>query len=165
MTSKVASQGAEVRPGTEQEAAAEGRGEEETGASSSVAQELAMYREAARFRRRAGRALRPLGLTFASWRVLEATIRLVAGKGDACNHAEVARDISLDEASVLRTMRLLSKLGWVSHDIASEWNYGFRVIPTASGQAQLDHANRVVAATTTDGSRARFVRRLFSEAR
>lgn len=153
--------GAEARRGEESvEPSAELKGPEgdDGEGAERLAHELSKYREAARFRRHAEQLLRTLGLTFASWRILEAASRLIASKGDACNHAEVARDIELDEASVLRVMRVLSRLDHVSHDIASEWKLGFRVILTEKGAERLRLASSALRASMTDGRRARLRR-------
>lgn len=150
-----------VRPSDKSEEPSRGEGErrsddgdESATERAALARALATYVEALQFRRRARRCLRALDLTFTSWRVLEATCRLVATKGDACCHAEVARAIGADESAVTDAMRRLGERGWVSHDVAI-WQLGFRVIPTEAGAKRLQLANRAVLCATTHAGRER----------
>ena len=76
---------------------------------------LQRFKLAMRFRRKTNHALQRLGISFAQWRVLEATWRLIRQTGDAVSHLDVSRELDLDEASVSRLMHVLSKRGWVSH--------------------------------------------------
>lgn len=95
-------------------------GEEETLSA------LVGYKLAMRFRRLLHRQLRPLGISFAEWRVLEATSRLYWRTGDPVSHLDVARELDLGESSVSRSMWQLSRRGLVSHDIDG-LNWSFRV--------------------------------------
>ena len=110
-----------------------------------VFQALERYKEAAQFRRRANEALRGLSLSFAHWRVLESAVRLVQRTGDACCHADVARDLALGEPCLTRTMRLLSTRGLVSHDIDNS-GINYRVYPTDDGSTLIARAHSVVVA-------------------
>jgi hypothetical protein len=67
-------------------------------------QALAGFKRAMRFRRLLQRSLRSLGITFAEWRVLEATRRLWRLTEVPVSHLQVARELELDEASVSRLM-------------------------------------------------------------
>lgn len=127
------------------------RREEARESEAEVAAALAAYEAAARFRRRAGHALRALDLTFAEWRVLEATCRLVRERGDACSHFDVARDLALDEASVGRVMRVLARRGLVSHDVDC-LGINYRVYPSAEASRLVANAYDLVAGATNPKS-------------
>lgn len=91
-----------------------------------------------RFRRTLNRKLPPLGVSFAEWRLREATRRLVRVNGDAVSQQDVARELDLDESSVSRLMSRLSLRGLLSHDL-DRWGLYLRVLSTTK-------TDRVVAA-------------------
>jgi DNA-binding MarR family transcriptional regulator len=114
-----------------------------------TADALARFKHAMRFRRRVNRQLRRLGLTFAEWRVLEATSRLIETTGDAVSHLDVSNDMDLDEASISRLMTSLSRAALVDHDI-DNWNYSLRVRLTEKGDELVALAYGVVASVVRD---------------
>lgn len=104
-----------------------------------VATSLALdrFKRAMAFRRRLQRLLRPLDVSFAEWRLLEATGRLIRDKHAPVSHLEVARELALGEDSVSRLMWRLSRKGLVSHDLDG-LGLCYRVLMT-------DKSERVVA--------------------
>ena len=110
----------------------------------STAAQLRSYKLAAQFRRRASCALKRLGASFAEWRTLEATWRLIRQTGDAVSHLDVARDLELDESSVSRVMHVLSRRGWVSHGPAA-YGYAWRIWVTKDGEAVVVAAYETIA--------------------
>jgi len=111
---------------------------------SSTAEALRAFMLAMRFRRRANRALARLGISFAQWRVLEATWRLIRRSGDAVSHLDVSSELELDEASVSRLMHILSARGWVDHGPDLRF-YAWRVWVTDAGEGIVASAYAVVA--------------------
>jgi DNA-binding MarR family transcriptional regulator len=105
---------------------------------------LRSYCAAARFRRNVGRALRPLQITFAQWRALEATWRLIRERGDAVGHYDVAGAMELDEASVSRLMHVLGRQGLLSHG-PDQWEYAWRVFLTDDGERVVRDGYGIVA--------------------
>jgi DNA-binding MarR family transcriptional regulator len=114
---------------------------------------LGSYRLAMRFRRLLNRQLRPLGVSFAEWRVLEATSRLFCQTGDPVSHQDVARELDSGENSVSRLMWQLSLRGLLSHDIDG-LNWCFRVRMTDESEPLVARAyeiGRSVAARVAAG--------------
>jgi predicted transcriptional regulator len=99
---------------------------------------LERFKRALKFRRRLQRALRVLDVSFAEWRVLEATSRLIRQTDKPVSHLEVSRELALGEDSVSRLMWRLSRRGLVSHDLDGLC-LCYRVLMT-------DKSERVVAA-------------------
>ena len=101
---------------------------------------LARFKRAMRFRRTLQRALRPLGVSFAEWRLLDATARLIRYRDDAVSHQDISRELALDESSVSRLMDGLSERGLVSHDI-DNWARCLRVRLTDESEAVVMAGN------------------------
>jgi Mn-dependent DtxR family transcriptional regulator len=97
-----------------------------------------------RFRRKLNRALRPFEISFAEWRVLEATSRLFRQTGDAVSHLDVSRDLDLGESSVSRLMWKLSRRDLVSHDLDA-WGLYLRVLMTEQGERLVVEGGEVAA--------------------
>ena len=105
---------------------------------------LQAWLRAMRFSRRAGVALRPCGLSFALFRVLETTERLQREMRDAVSQQEVARECSLAKSSTCSLMRLLEKRALV--DIGfDQWGFAQRIIVTKRGHAVLANARPAIA--------------------
>ncbi len=96
------------------------------------------------FRRRVNAALRALRVSFAEWRVIEATWRLTRRSGEPVSHLEVSRDLQLDEGSVSRLMRRLMWRSIVSHDLDA-LNVCYRVCVTERGDEIVAAAYPLVA--------------------
>jgi predicted transcriptional regulator len=105
------------------------------------------------FRRNLQRALRWLNVSFAEWRVLEATSRLNRQKRAPVSHLEVARELQLGEGSVSRLMWRLSRRGLVSHDLDG-LGLEYRVLMTDESE-RIVAAAYLVAAGVASGARAR----------
>lgn len=103
---------------------------------------LGSYELAMRFRRLLHRQLRSLGVSFAEWRVLEATSRLYLRTGDPVSHLDVARELDLGESAVSRVMWQLSRRGLVSHDIDG-LNLCFRVLMTNESEPLVARAYEI----------------------
>jgi DNA-binding MarR family transcriptional regulator len=99
---------------------------------------LARFKQAMTFRRQLQRSLRALDVSFAEWRVLEATGRLIRLKNSPVSHLEVSRELALGADSVSRMMWRLSGRGLVSHDLDGLC-HTYRVLLT-------DESERIVAA-------------------
>ena len=97
-----------------------------------------------RFRRKLNRALRPFEISFAEWRVLEATSRLFRQTGDAVSHLDVSRDLDLGESSVSRLMWKLSLRDLLSHDMDA-LGLHLRVLITEEGERRLAEARELAA--------------------
>lgn len=97
-----------------------------------------------KFRRVANRALRPVGISFAEWRVLEATWRIIRRTDEPASHLDVSRELELDEGCVSRLMHALSWRSFVSHDVDA-LGLGYRVRLTVSGKEAVIQAYAVVA--------------------
>jgi predicted transcriptional regulator len=105
---------------------------------------LDAFKRAMRFRRKLNRALRPLQISFAEWRVLEATSRLFRQSGDAVSHLHVSRDLDLGESSVSRLMWNLSRRDLLSHDMDA-WGLFLRVLITEEGERLVVEAGDLAA--------------------
>lgn len=105
---------------------------------------LTRFMSAMKFRRALHRALRPLGISFAEWRALEATWRRTRETGEPVSQLDVARQIELDESSVSRLMGKLSERGLVSHDIDAR-GVCYRVIMNVKGDHLVGAAYRLAA--------------------
>lgn len=90
---------------------------------------LDSFKRAMGFRRALQQALKPLGISFAEWRVLEATARLVQQTGEPVSHLEVSRELELGEGCISRLMWQLARRGLVSHDLDG-WGLQYRVLTT-----------------------------------
>ena len=106
---------------------------------------LESVKRAMRFRRKANRALRRLGVSFAQWRALEATWRLIRRTDDAVSQLDVSRELDLDESSLSRLMRALSERGLVDHR-PDAWFFAYRVLVSAKGEQLLLAAYPLVLA-------------------
>jgi Mn-dependent DtxR family transcriptional regulator len=85
-----------------------------------------------------------LQITFAQWRALEATWRLIRERGDAVGHYDVAGAMELDEASVSRLMHVLGRQGLLSHG-PDQWEYAWRVFLTDDGERVVRDGYGIVA--------------------
>jgi DNA-binding MarR family transcriptional regulator len=103
---------------------------------------LSRYKLATRFRRLLNRQLRPLGVSFAEWRVLDATSRLFFRTGEPVSHQDVARELDSGESSVSRLMWQLSLRGLLSHDIDG-LNQCFRVRMTDASEPLVTQAYEI----------------------
>lgn len=72
-----------------------------------------LWKLAKRWRCRADAELKPLGLTFVHWWILDGTRRLVQDSGDAVSQAAVALHLELDRMTLSHAMRTLSRRGYV----------------------------------------------------
>jgi DNA-binding MarR family transcriptional regulator len=97
-----------------------------------------------KFRRVANVALRPVGISFAEWRVLEAAWRIIRRTDEPASHLDVSRELELDEGCVSRLMYALSWRSFVSHDIDG-LGLSYRVRLTVSGKEAVAKAYAVVA--------------------
>jgi DNA-binding MarR family transcriptional regulator len=97
---------------------------------------LGAWAAAALFRRLALRALRRHGLTFAQWRVLQATERLVREKDDAVSQLAIARRIESDEGTVSKVVARLMDKGLL--DVGPDaWGWSYRILVTSWGEQAL----------------------------
>ncbi|MES1188119.1 MAG: hypothetical protein ABUL60_30150 [Myxococcales bacterium] len=78
---------------------------------------LDRFKRAMGFRRELQQALRPLGISFAEWRLLEASSRLIRQTGEPVSHLEVSRELDVSEGCVSRLMWQLAGRGLVDHDL------------------------------------------------
>ncbi len=97
------------------------------------------YLAAWRWRRGLEAELRPLGLTFTQWFVLEATDELVRDNGDAVSQSAVAGRAELDRATTSQVMTALAKLGLVDRGPDMD-GPAYRVIVTNQGRRTLRRA-------------------------
>jgi DNA-binding MarR family transcriptional regulator len=103
------------------------------------------YLQAWRWRRLVEAELRPLGLTFTQWFVLEATWHQVREHGDAVSQNLVAERTELDRTTTSQVMRALDKLGLVDRgpDFSGP---GFRIVLSTAGTRLLRQANARIEA-------------------
>jgi MarR family transcriptional regulator, organic hydroperoxide resistance regulator len=103
------------------------------------------YLVAWRWRRAVEAEVRPLGLTFTQWWVLDATQHQVREHDDAVSQNLVAEHTELDRTTTSQVMRTLEKLGMVDRgpDVSGP---AYRIILTRKGQRLLQQANERVAA-------------------
>jgi DNA-binding MarR family transcriptional regulator len=108
-----------------------------------VDQVLRAWVRVMRFGRRVGEALRAHGLSFALFRVLEATDRSIREMGDAVSQRDVVQACGLAKSSVCSLMRTLERRGLV--DIGfDQWGFAQRIGLTTAGEASLAGARRAV---------------------
>jgi DNA-binding MarR family transcriptional regulator len=107
------------------------------------------WMRAARFRRRANRLLRPLGVSFGAWRVLYAIDRLVRKKGDAINEVEVMVACELDANTISAHVRRLTKQGLLDVGLDG-WAWAYRIYVTKNGKALLAAAGNLVVEAARD---------------
>jgi DNA-binding MarR family transcriptional regulator len=105
---------------------------------------LRSFKLAMKFRRRANRALKSLGVSFAEWRTLEATWRLIRQSRDAVSHLDVAREMELDESSVSRVMHSLSRRRLVSHG-PDAFGFAWRIVLSERGEGVVASAYETIA--------------------
>jgi DNA-binding MarR family transcriptional regulator len=103
------------------------------------------YLAAWRWRRSAEAELRPLGLTFAQWLVLEATQDLEREQRDAVSQVAVAQRVELDRATTSQIMTALSELGMVDRG-PSMSGPAYRIIVTQKGRRCLRDASKRLSA-------------------
>lgn len=104
-----------------------------------------------KFRRRLQRLLRPLHVSFAEWRLLEATWRLIQDKAAPVSHLEVARELALGEDSVSRLMWRLSGKGLVSHDLDG-LGLCYRVLLTDKSEHVVAAAYRLAVSAASESA-------------
>ena len=108
-----------------------------------VDQVLGAWLRVMRFARQVSTALRSHGLSFALFRVLEATDRSQRERRDAVSQQDVVLACKLGKSSVCSLMRTLERRGLV--DIGfDQWGFAHRIILTNSGRAALAGARRAV---------------------
>jgi DNA-binding MarR family transcriptional regulator len=96
-----------------------------------------------RFGRSVSEALRAHGISFALFRVLEATDRCVREMGDAVSQQDVVQACALGKSSVCSLMRTLEQRGLVEIGL-DPWGFAQRITLTAAGRAALTGARRAV---------------------
>lgn len=104
---------------------------------------MAVWSRAARFRRRVQRELRPLDLTFAQWRLLDAVDRLVRERSDAVSQQDLAKRTDMDESTASAVMARLRDKGLVSYDLDA-WGLCYRVLLCDGAKKLLRAARRIV---------------------
>lgn len=97
-----------------------------------------------RFEREVSQALRAHGLSFALFRVLEATDRSVRAIGGAVSQQDVVRASRLRRSSVGSLMRRLESRGLVDIGLAQ------RILLTAAGEASLAGARSAILRAAYD---------------
>jgi DNA-binding MarR family transcriptional regulator len=97
------------------------------------------YLAAWRWRRAVEAELRPLGLTFPQWLVLEATQDLVREQRDAVTQVVVARRMELDQGTTSLIMKALAKGGLVDRSPDASGG-AYRIIVTREGRRRLRQA-------------------------
>lgn len=96
-----------------------------------------------RFGRRVGDGLRAQGLSFALFRVLEATDRSVRERGEGVSQQDVVQACRLGKSSVCSLMRTLERRGLVEIGL-DPWGFAQRIILTTAGKDALTGARRAV---------------------
>lgn len=104
---------------------------------------MAVWLRAARFRRRVQRELRPLGLTFAQWRFLDAVDRLVRERRDAVSQLDLVGRAEMDENTTSAIMVRLRDKGFLSYDIDA-WGVCYRILLSDRALKALRAARHVV---------------------
>jgi DNA-binding MarR family transcriptional regulator len=104
-----------------------------------------------RWRRRAGRALKPLKLTFAQWLVLDATARLVRESNDAVSQSQVARHLQMEKATLCRVMQWLNRRGLVDQGPAFD-SMAYRIFLTEVGRTLAKQGRLRVDAVSAAGT-------------
>ena len=100
---------------------------------------------ACRWRRAVQAEVRPLGLTFAQWFVLEATAHALQTERDAVSQSQVARSTELDRQTISQVMHALDRLGLV--DRAPDYTgRAYRIYLTTKGERVLHRATTRVEA-------------------
>jgi hypothetical protein len=108
-----------------------------------VDQVLQAWVRVMRFERQVGAALRAHGLSFALFRVLEATDRSVREMAGAVSQQDVVKACLLGKSSVCSLMRTLERRGLV--DIGfDQWGFAQRILLTTAGEASLAGARHAV---------------------
>jgi DNA-binding MarR family transcriptional regulator len=113
------------------------------------------------WQRRAGRALKPLKLTFTQWLVLDAMAGLIREYNDAVSQIQVARHLQMGKATVCRVMQRLARKGLV--DQAPEFtgpSYRIHLTKvgdslTRQGRSQIDAVSAAWSPSETAVPRAR----------
>jgi DNA-binding MarR family transcriptional regulator len=100
-----------------------------------------------RWRRRAERALKPLKLTFAQWRALDAIARLIGESGDAVSQIQVARRIQMDKTTLCRVLQCLGRRGLVDQAPACPGTAN-RIFLTEVGENLARHGRAKVDAVS-----------------
>jgi DNA-binding MarR family transcriptional regulator len=105
-----------------------------------------------RWRRRVERALKPLKLTLAQWRVLDAMARLIRESDDAVSQIQVARHIQMEKTTLCRVMRCLERRGLV--DQAPEFSgTAYRIFLTEMGESLARQGRARVDGASADRTR------------
>ena len=103
------------------------------------------YLAAWRWRREVEIGVRPLGLTFTQWFVLDATARALNAEKDAVSQNQVADCTELDRKTISQVMQALDELGLVSR--APDYTgRAYRIFLTPKGTRLVQQANARVEA-------------------
>ena len=101
------------------------------------------YVVAWRWRRAVESELRPLGLTFSQWFVLDATAQALHLEQDAVSQNQVAQNTELDRQTISQVMHTLDQLGLVSR-APDHTGRAYRIFLTTKGERTLQRANVLV---------------------
>lgn len=102
------------------------------------------YFRAFRWRRAVEGELRPLGLTFTQWLILDATARAIESERDAVNQSDVARACELDRMTVSQVMKTLAERGLVDRGPSAE-GPAYRIFLTQRAEQTLRRAEARLA--------------------
>jgi hypothetical protein len=98
---------------------------------------------AARFRREANRLLKPCGISFGAWRVLDGVDRLVRRHGDCVSQLEVAAYCDIDANTASSHVWKLARNGELSLGLDA-WGQCYRIFVAEKGTALLAEARSAV---------------------
>ncbi len=104
---------------------------------------MAVWLRAARFRRCVQRELRPLDLTFAQWRFLDAVDRLVRERRDAVSQLDLVGRAEIDENTTSALMARLRDKGFVDYNLDA-WGVCYRILLSDRARKALRAARRIV---------------------
>ena len=106
---------------------------------------LDRFKRAMGFRREMQQALKPLSISFAEWRLLEASSRLIQQTAEPVSHLEVARELDVGEGCVSRLMWRLAGRGLVDHDLDGR-GLQYRVLMTNESEGLVAEGYVLAAA-------------------
>jgi len=116
----------------------------------------AQWLAAMRWRRRASRACKSVGLTFTQWLFLDALRELYEETHEAATQSEIAARVELDRATATQVMRALEDKGLVDRE--GGWKRTWLVFPSEKAEAVLLRLYPLLAAASvrvTESPRAR----------
>jgi DNA-binding MarR family transcriptional regulator len=105
------------------------------------------WKRAMRWRQIVEKELKPLGLSFVEWLVLDATRHMVRRRGDAVSQNQVAERTGLDRMTVSRAMAVLDRQGFVSRG-PDMYCIAYRVFATEEGRALADACSAIIEAAS-----------------